>query len=135
MITLITTPPKPPELLSDLIALALAAADKCAADPRYKLDMTFWHLPNRDVCFVCLAGAVMSQILGADPNVTVVPDNCPPEWRKSLMALNYIIDGLLSHACETFGVKWSGPYWVNNASRDWRRNAEECMRLLREAGL
>lgn len=57
-----------PNKLSALLRLAVADAQKCEADPRYKLDMSQWHEPWEEddgVCSVCMAGAVMAQTLGA----------------------------------------------------------------------
>jgi hypothetical protein len=127
--------PKPPKLLSDLIQLALTCADKCAADPRYKFYMVFWHAPCDGVCFICLAGAVIAKTLGADPSESVLPNDYPPEWSKALLALNYICTGTLGPACETFGIEWTGPRSIDGRLYDWRENAEECMQMLKEAGL
>ena len=54
---------------SALIRLALADLRACEADDRYVVDMSDWHRPayddDREVCAVCLAGAVLAQTLGA----------------------------------------------------------------------
>ena len=66
MSTSTTTLPKTP---SALIRAALRDLRECEDDNRYVVDMEEWHRPvhycGREVCHVCLAGAVLAQTLGA----------------------------------------------------------------------
>lgn len=59
---------KLPEKTSALIRVALADLIKCEADDRFVIDMNYWHSHMRvepgnteKRCFVCLAGAALSQ--------------------------------------------------------------------------
>ena len=57
-----------PKTPSELIRVALADLRACEDDHRYVVDMGDWHAPitddsGREVCSVCLAGAVMAQTL------------------------------------------------------------------------
>jgi hypothetical protein len=66
-----------PDKLSALIRVALADLRKVEADSRYVVNMHRWHKPVGEVCQVCLAGAVMAQSLGIDPERHV-------EWPTNL---------------------------------------------------
>jgi hypothetical protein len=56
-----------PDLPSDLLSMALQ--DLCAVEQstqEYAIDMTKWHVPGRGVCYVCLAGALLTRFLEMD---------------------------------------------------------------------
>lgn len=59
-----------PNKLSKLIEVALDDLDKCEQDPKYKVDMDAWHLPNSH-CSVCFAGTVMAKSLNTDRSYDV----------------------------------------------------------------
>lgn len=63
-----------PSKLSDLLALALNDLKAVEADPNYTVDMKNWHRPDKDVCAVCLAGAVMAKSLGVARDNSSNPD-------------------------------------------------------------
>jgi len=89
-----------PTVLSDLIELALADLTKCEASPDYIVSMDdWWHWYDDDtnVCFVCLAGAVMAQTLGSD----LTWAGCPSNWatqEKHLEALDRARSGRIDRA-------------------------------------
>lgn len=82
---------------AELIRVALSDLRKVEADPRYDVDMRWWHkaaVTEGGVCSVCPVGAVMAGTLGADPE----SDWEPWEFddRKKLFALDYLILGWVS---------------------------------------
>lgn len=96
---------KLPDKLSELILLALDDLELCEADPRYVIDMGFWHLPNfpeDGQCSVCLAGSVMSQTL----KVRIGTNKCPSNTSQhhKLRALDYIRRGDLPTSLHEMGV-------------------------------
>jgi hypothetical protein len=56
--------------ISGLIRIALADLIECEKDPRYRIDMDDWHVPNSH-CAVCLAGAVMAKTIKLPISQTV----------------------------------------------------------------
>jgi hypothetical protein len=56
---------KLPDLPSALIRVALEDLEKCEKDPRYEISMGDFHFAYQNKCYVCLAGAVIAQTLGA----------------------------------------------------------------------
>jgi len=46
---------------SQLIRLSIEDLIKCENSPKYSIDMGDWHVPGKETCQVCLAGAVMAQ--------------------------------------------------------------------------
>lgn len=61
---------KLPRRFSTLILHALKDLRKAERSPKYKVDMTNWHMPNSH-CSVCFAGAVMAFSLKLDPKTEV----------------------------------------------------------------
>jgi hypothetical protein len=55
---------KLPDKLSELIRVAVQDMEACRIDPRYKLDMSVWHIPRDGICRVCMAGAVLAKTCG-----------------------------------------------------------------------
>ena len=87
---------RPPETLSGLIRLAVGDARKLNHE-LYTPVYSQWHTPEearcRQVCNVCLAGAVIAGTLGAPAHTDVkllgeegITD---AEWSDALIALNY----------------------------------------------
>jgi hypothetical protein len=58
-----------PETLQALLKDTVHAIQAIQADPRYELNMVFWHTPssNGRVCHVCVAGAWMAHNLIKNP--------------------------------------------------------------------
>lgn len=94
-----------PDKLSELLRVAVADAQKCEADPRYRLRMDRWHAGMRDspTCDVCMAGAVMAKTLGADPLCSVSP-NSRPEDASKLRAIDQMRYGDFPAAASRLGI-------------------------------
>lgn len=56
-----------PNKPSKLLKLALKDLEKCEKDSRYTIDMNVFHLPNKNKCRVCLAGAMLAKSVGYNP--------------------------------------------------------------------
>lgn len=105
----VTLPSKP----SDLIRAALADLKKVEARPDiYRVNMDVWHREHRTdaVCEVCLAGSVISQELGAQPNEHRGPEDFDQETTWKMHALNEfrvgnVFDGLCYLDCAD---RWLG---------------------------
>jgi len=105
-----------PNLPSVLIRLALDDLEAVERDPRYVVWMGMWHQPisngrflnyfqtDRDVCAVCLAGAVMARSLGFSPDQDLTPSQVPSEVR-SLHSLDYFRTGAVAEALEHLGFQ------------------------------
>lgn len=85
------TETKLPDKPSALIRVALRDLEACEKDPRYEIEMDYWHQAN-GVCKVCLAGSVMAKSLGAPPD-------------KSLGSYDFDEDGKLV-ALDYFRLGW-----------------------------
>ncbi len=84
-----------PSLPSALIRLALADLEKCEGDSRYCVVMnTVWHTPSNNVCYVCLAGAVMAKTLRIPNDRWYSPEQSV--YRKQLSALDAFRSGLIA---------------------------------------
>jgi len=64
-----------PSKLGDLIRLAIKDLEACESTPGYLIEMAEWHtyVPDEDICYVCLAGAVMANTLKVPRDVTDFP--------------------------------------------------------------
>lgn len=99
--------------LSELIVEALKDVAKCEADPLYEINMNFWQKKCyiTDICYVCLAGAVMAKKYGA-PRQTMTPSELAShldnEEIKKLAALDdirlYEIKGALIEFYDDVGI-------------------------------
>ncbi len=79
---------------SELIKLALHDLEVVESMPdKYVVDMSTWHAPYINKCFVCLAGSVMAISLNTLQHKEVYPTNFPPEQNSLLHALNYFRNG------------------------------------------
>ncbi len=89
---------KLPDDPSALIRVALDDLKKCEADPAYEIDMGDWHNPSDQytVCLVCLAGAVMAQRLGTDPEDYSIPCVFKVKDAAKLRALNEFRGGYVT---------------------------------------
>ena len=100
-----------PDLPSALIRAALLDLRACEADPLYSIYMYDWHTPRMNVCYVCLAGAVMAKSLQADVGVHTLPCNYGPDLNDKLNALNELRVGDVSLAMDTLEIY---PYAVRD---------------------
>ena len=84
----------PPEKYWQLLELALADFDVIRQDPRYEINMMRFHdtSEHTNVCFVCLAGAVMARTLHAPPTETKLCVDFPT-WQKALYAISNLALG------------------------------------------
>lgn len=103
---------KLPDKMSDLLERALADLEAVEADPRYSVDMDSWHATGfsydenpRPVCFVCLAGATLRNVLSPDSNI--VFGNLDDDTNMKLGALNSLRRGEL--ACAYFDLARTMP--------------------------
>ena len=103
MSTTTTTLPSEP---SALIRVALADLSAIEDDDRYVVDMEEWHRPvfycGREVCHVCLAGAVLAQTLGAPRERRILDYDLEQYGRveDGLRALDYFRLGEISAGLE-----------------------------------
>lgn len=127
----------PPTKLSDLIQLALDDIDAIEKDPRYVVDMNWWHMPMDVACHVCLAGAVMARSLEVPIDACSYP-HYHKGWWAALKALDAVRQGILSSAFFGFYNKCMPEEWptyvTNHSSNTWRENAIACMDFFREKG-
>ena len=101
-----TTPTTLPDKPSALIRVALADLRKVERDKRYKVDMANWHEPGVDVCYVCLAGAVMAKSIRIDPKASCTPKGT--EHSSKLYALNRLREGRVGWAFHNLGIRDDG---------------------------
>lgn len=95
-----------PDLPSALIRVALADLKVCEADPLYDVRMLFWHQPNqRDVCYVCLAGAVIAKSLSVQKDHRAEPDDFEVEVGDKLHAINSFRTGDVNTGLVSLGLK------------------------------
>lgn len=99
---------------SALIRLALADLRTVEVLPDlYKVSMAGWHSGSATPsgrCFVCLAGAVMAQTLGAPVGEEINPSAFPGPEYDALMALNAFRVGAVSSGLQSLklpqDVRW-----------------------------
>lgn len=135
--------------LSAVIRVALDDLARVEADPRYKVDMQWWHTPrgNRGICHVCLAGAVMAGTLGipSDQDVAtlseVMSGDVASFVRERLMALNMVRRGDIGDALILIGTTPpKGSKWLTVTPYDddpaaFRRDLLAVAAALEERGL
>ena len=96
----------PPKKLSELLGLGISSMR--GLDRRlYQADHSQWYLPAEDedgeeVCFVCLAGAVMARVF--DPGGPDEPRYHDYEWEACFHALDEIRRGNLVRAAEQMKI-------------------------------
>ncbi len=93
------TTKRPPNKLSALLQLALRDLKKCEKQPEYEVDMATWHerVSAMNICYVCLAGAVMAQTLGVGPGKTCLPSNFSDEWKEAFFRIDNCRGGIPSY--------------------------------------
>lgn len=81
---------KLPTKLSDLLRLSVKDAKACEDDPRYLLNMAYWHEPDpkRNLCFVNTAGAIMAKTLGVPHDELRYPGDFDEDLEKALEAVD-----------------------------------------------
>ena len=102
------TTPTLPERPGALLRVALRDLRHVERDPRYEVQMGFWHTGTAqwgagdDPCAVCLAGAVMARTLGADPGVLRRPWDYSEEVGRKLIALDALRCGSVAAGLAAF---------------------------------
>ena len=104
-----------PDKLSDLLELAVNDVEKVRVNPKFKLFMNVWYRPSLDkeICYVCMSGAVMAMSLGACREKELYPDDFPDEIETKLETINCMRSGKYTQASFSFY-----PYSAN----EWRIN-------------
>lgn len=92
-----------PDKLSALIRVALKDLQAVEKDPRYGVNMGFYHTTvfpsvKEAGCVVCFAGAVMSCSLEANPEENVYVSEYPVPIFRKLRALNAVRQGNVTEA-------------------------------------
>lgn len=111
-----TLPDKPSELLT----IALESLDEVKRDKRYVIDMASWHTPSGDVCYVCLAGAVMARKLNVPFNRYVLPSYFDDDTYAKLQGLDKIRDGRLRLAFNYMQIP------INKLTAELEEKYESC---------
>lgn len=90
-----------PDKLSDLAELALNDLENCEAAPGlYVINMNAWHDPCElsRTCDVCMAGAVIANTLGANPQDLLEPNEFNRDTANKLNAIDDLRIGDVSCA-------------------------------------
>ena len=98
-----------PDKLSELIRHAVGDLEKCEIDGQYEIDMNAWHLPNNEVCHVCLAGSVMAQTLEIPASRAITLEVLDATVSEKMCALNEARKGNVKVALEWLGIsqRWN----------------------------
>lgn len=136
---------------SALIRVALQDLRKVEGMPEiYRVNMDVWHREHRtdNVCEVCLAGSMISQELGAQPNEHRGPEDFAPETMLKLYALNEfrvgnVFDGLCYHdkiddggrACQWLGADTRRITDYDASPSGFHRDMEKLASDLEAAGM
>ena len=125
---------------SELIRLALADLRACERDDRYVVDMGDWHRPSmddREVCRVCLAGAVLAQTLGLPREHAISTEDLAgygSSVQGALLALDFfrrgeIANGLdwLHHDQSEEWEEWDKYAWGAEYDKSNPDEFHECM--------
>lgn len=112
---------KLPDTLSGLLRVAVEDAKKIELSDKYKLNMNYWHMPadtyegekeeDRGKCYVCMAGAVMAERLGASPDQEAWPDhiaNGDESTHSKLLAIDLMRQGNFDSAAEELELAYPG---------------------------
>ena len=87
-----------PDKLSALIKVGIRDIKQCERDPQYEIHMYAWHEPAGNVCYVCLAGAVLAKSLGVSPDTYSCGMDLGDEVVRKTEALNEVRTGNVSGA-------------------------------------
>ena len=158
------TPSLLPNTLSGMIRIALKDENRAFKSSEYYIDMTAWHLPpgfgpykNRDICRVCLSGAVMAGTLELPRTESETPSSLlPDDEANRLGSLDYIRTGDVFEALVNgrFTNRWNAvevgteikeaigkpPIYRSQRikpekRRDWRKWMFRCAKELEARGL
>ena len=101
-----------PNLLSNLIEVAVTDLEKVEKSRRYSIEMSVWHEPDPDTghCDVCLAGSVIAFTLKEDHTKRVVSSSFDDATKNKLNALDYARCGAIDQAL--YVLKGEGALWA-----------------------
>lgn len=94
-----------PDTLSGLLRVAVNDYLSCLQDPHYGINMLQWHEPGKDVCYVCLAGAVMARSLGTGREESKAPNDFLRSVFWKLQALDHLREGLIHAAASVLKLE------------------------------
>ena len=136
-----TLPDKP----SELLRMALDDTLKAEKAKGYEVRMGFWHSPNpcsdKEICLVCMAGAVMSNRLKADPKHSLSPDSFNRDTALKLdavdnMRVGAFYDALISLKINNMpGGLRHQPALYHRDRPQFLKDMNHNIRILRKAGL
>ena len=89
--------PTLPRKLSDLGELTLRNMQSAIRSPRYHIDMSVFHVPNK-TCAVCAAGSVMAFTLGVPHDVNRLASDFPDSINHKLFAIDCLRSGAVGAA-------------------------------------
>lgn len=99
-----------PNKPSALIRVALADLRKVEVDPRYRVHMSNWHLPQKkgeeSTCYVCLAGSVMAKTFEVPPSELRSPGWFDAEVMRALHALDDFRSGEVHEGLSTLEISF-----------------------------
>lgn len=97
-----------PNIPSELIILAVKDLEACEKDSNYEIDMSTWHNydTEKQMCCICLAGAVLAQTLKADFTVTLNPAYMTIFDYPKLMALDSFRQGHVISGFTWLGIEY-----------------------------
>ena len=114
---------------SELIRVALIDLELCEKDDKYFVSMNSWHHPYKkeDICYVCLAGAVMAKSLHMNRARFGEPCDFPRQISLKLRALNWLREGRVTKGMSVYFESMGDniipkimledvsvtPYWAN----------------------
>lgn len=103
-----------PSRMSTLLIRALGDLERCERDPRYRVDMNYFHHPSRGLCSVCLAGATLTSILPPTATINMYyqhyqhsgwVDWVDGDTAEKLSVLDYLRLGLVEIAADIMNVR------------------------------
>ena len=96
--------PPLPDLPSELLELAMKDLATVERRPLYRVDMRTFHSPERGLCSVCMAGAVMTRFLHHKDLCTSPVGMFDEVTAMKLMALDMMRVGNVRAAVRTMGL-------------------------------
>ena len=107
---------------SELLELALNDLELCEKDPRYRIDMSDWHLTltPHGVCSVCLAGAMLAK--STDWPIDETYDLFCGEHDTQVEAVDMLRNGSIGRALLHLGVISYGDEVPDGLSDVWVPN-------------
>lgn len=123
-----------PDKLSELGRLALKDMHVIKQNPNYRIEMVDWHANRGGICFVCLAGCVMANTLGAEQSKSIYPVIFGADIQAKLSAIDSLRQGRLVPALFYLGrnhpaIKDRNITWYDYDPKKWE---EEMIGIIEE---